>query len=81
MTLRERLEALAGVMCDSGYGDEYDRKCLALAAARMALEDAARLCEAHKSEYEGLHWTEADGPLEMADSCAQSIRAAADGLE
>ena len=45
MTLRERLEALAGVMCDSGYGDGYDSKCLAIAAARTALEDLAKACQ------------------------------------
>jgi len=81
MTLRERLEALAGVMCDSGHGDEFDRKCLALAAARMAQEDAARLCEAERVDAEG-----SGDPTDFAynvatEHCALAIRAAAEALK
>jgi len=81
MSLRDRLIDLSGVMCDSGHGDEFDRKCLALAAARMALEAAVRLCEAERVDAEG-----SGDPTDFAynvatEHCALAIRAAGDGLE
>jgi hypothetical protein len=42
--LRERLDDLVGTMCGSG-DDAYDRKCLAIAVYKMALDDAAQACD------------------------------------
>ena len=77
--LRERLIDLSGVMCDSGHGDEFDRKCLALAAARMALEAAVRLCEKERPAYRINSFD--DGIASGARDCACAIHAAAGALK
>ena len=73
MTLRERLAELAGVW-RSGHYTKQDRTELALAAARMALEDVERKI-----------WERADAvgcnPVALVADCTSYVRALRDGLD
>ena len=78
--LRDRLITLA-LEYGRGHYTAKDLEYVARAAARMAQEDAARLCEAERVDAEG-----SGDPTDFAynvatEHCALAIRAAGDGLE
>lgn len=76
MTLRERLMDLAN--SQDAYGYEHPtREHVALAAARLALEDAAQECEGNAPEGAG-SWSH--GYTHAVDNCAAAIRALRDGI-
>ena len=91
MTLREKLDALAApCTCHDDYkrrGREdpscrhHDERDAILAAARLALEHAAELCEKEYDRYQhenSLKWPEMQACAEDgAMSCEQAIRAEA----
>ena len=73
-TLRERLDALALKASCEGWG----RDRLALAAARMALEDAERKCRQGEEAVPANRWEA--GFMAAMRSCAAHVRALRDGL-
>lgn len=79
MTLRERLLALADAdaVCDD---DKPYTRALALAAARLALEDAEKVCEAQSFDV-GANGDPRDVFHDHAcGDCATACRALRDGL-